>query len=89
MLYRFTLPYFLTAICHLFSNILFNPTHGGIDDDLELFMSVPTHIRSRVPPEIPRLSAYHIKLFENFVMELGRLASSAINKARAGSQHMN
>ncbi|RAH52867.1 C6 zinc finger domain protein [Aspergillus piperis CBS 112811] len=86
---RFTLPYFLTAICHLFSNILFNPTHGGIDDDLELFMSVPTHIRSRVPLEIPRLSAYHIKLFENFVMELGRLASSAINKARAGSQHMN
>ncbi|RAK92441.1 C6 zinc finger domain protein [Aspergillus costaricaensis CBS 115574] len=86
---RFTLPYFLTAICHLFSNILFNPTHGGIDDDLELFMSVPTHIRSRVPPEIPRLSAYHIKLFENFVMELGRLASSAINKARAGSQHVN
>ncbi|GLA64838.1 hypothetical protein AtubIFM54640_006571 [Aspergillus tubingensis] len=48
-----------------------------------------TNLRSRVPPEIPRLSAYHIKLFENFVMELGRLASSAINKARAGSQHMN
>ncbi|KAI2904527.1 transcriptional regulator family: Fungal Specific TF [Aspergillus niger] len=86
---RFCLPYFLTAVCHLFSNILFNPTHEGIDDDLELFMSVPTHIRTRVPPEIPRLSAYHIKLFEDFVIELGRLASSAIKRAREGFEQNN
>ncbi|OJJ72686.1 hypothetical protein ASPBRDRAFT_42418 [Aspergillus brasiliensis CBS 101740] len=86
---RFCLPYFLTAICHLFSNILFNPTHENIDDDLELFMSVPSHIRSRLPPKIPRLSVYQIKLFEDFVIELGRLASSAINKARRRSEQIN
>ncbi|PYI07240.1 hypothetical protein BO78DRAFT_406725 [Aspergillus sclerotiicarbonarius CBS 121057] len=79
---RFCLPYFLTAICHLFSNILLNPLGEGSDDDLDLITSVPTHIRNRLPPEIPRLSTHQIKLFEDFVMELGRLASSAISKAQ-------
>ncbi|PWY73885.1 C6 zinc finger domain protein [Aspergillus sclerotioniger CBS 115572] len=79
---RFCLPYFLTAICHLFSNILLNPLDEGSDDDLDLIRSVPTHIRDRLPPEIPRLSSHQVKLFEDFVMELGRLASSAVNKAQ-------
>ncbi|RAL00694.1 uncharacterized protein BO80DRAFT_455602 [Aspergillus ibericus CBS 121593] len=84
---RSCLPYFLTAICHLFSNILLNPLSEGSDDDLDLITSVPTHIRARLPPEIPRLSTHQIKLFEDFVMELGRLASSAISKAQDFFEH--
>ncbi|GKZ20310.1 hypothetical protein AbraIFM66951_004177 [Aspergillus brasiliensis] len=57
-----------------------------LDDRLDFNKS---NLRSRVPPEIPRLSVYQIKIFEDFVIELGRLASSAINKARRRSEQIN
>lgn len=68
----------------IFFNILMHPLHERADADLELLRSA-AHLIHDLPAS--RLTAYgvtHMKLIHSFSIELVRLATSAIDKAKKG-----
>ncbi|PYH87483.1 hypothetical protein BO71DRAFT_367226 [Aspergillus ellipticus CBS 707.79] len=79
--FRFCLPYFTTAICHVFCSILLKPLGPGSQDDRLLITSVPRYIRSRLSAEMT-ITIQQINVFEGFVMELERLSQCAIRNAQ-------
>ncbi|PWY91023.1 C6 zinc finger domain protein, partial [Aspergillus heteromorphus CBS 117.55] len=78
---RFCLPYFITAICHIFCNILLKPVAHSSRDDLHLIVSVPRHVRARLSAEMT-LPVKQVDVFEGFVMELERLSLRAFQNAQ-------
>jgi hypothetical protein len=74
--------YPISAIWTIFCNIIYNPLHAQADADLELLNSAPQLVRQMRLRRLARDEMAHMKMVDDFVAEIPRLASRAILKAR-------
>lgn len=74
--------YPMSAVLTIFCNILLNPLSPQAEDDLELLKTAPRLIKNIRIRRLTMNEIMHIKLIEEFVAELIRLGSCAIQKAR-------
>ncbi|KAH8671688.1 hypothetical protein BX600DRAFT_459547 [Xylariales sp. PMI_506] len=74
--------YPMSAILTVFFSILLDPLHAQVEEDIEIIRSVPTFLnRIRVGRLTPG-EILHGRLIEEFIVELIRLGTCAIQKAR-------
>lgn len=71
----------MSAILMIFFNLLLNPLDQQATEDLELLTQVPDTFK-RIPRRQLPISNCHIKLIDDFVAELTRLATCAVVKAQ-------
>lgn len=76
----------MSAVLTLFCNILSNPLDPQTGDDLELLRTAPELIKGIRLRRLATNEIQHTKMIEDFVAELLRLGSSAIQKAREDEQ---
>ncbi|KAK4183344.1 putative transcription factor [Podospora australis] len=74
--------YPVSAILTLFCSILLDPLGPQAQDDLELLDSAPHLIRGIRVRQLTENEMLHLKLVDEFVSELSRLANCAIREAR-------
>ncbi|KAK4041310.1 hypothetical protein C8A01DRAFT_14896 [Parachaetomium inaequale] len=74
--------YPISAIWTIFCNIIYNPLHSHADVDLELLNSAPLLIKEMRLRRLARDEMTPMKMVDDFVAELARLANSAVLKAR-------
>ncbi|KAL2264190.1 hypothetical protein VTK26DRAFT_896 [Humicola hyalothermophila] len=74
--------YPISALWIIFCNIIYNPLHSHADEDLELLSLAPQLIREMRLRRLARDEMAQIKMVDEFVSELARLAGRAVLKAR-------
>ncbi|KAF3764090.1 hypothetical protein M406DRAFT_346418 [Cryphonectria parasitica EP155] len=74
--------YPMTAILTIFCNILLKPRDPQAQDDLDLLKTAPELIKKMRTRRLTLKEFIHMKLVEDFIMELIRLGDCAIQKAR-------
>ena len=74
--------YPISAIWTIFCNIIYNPLHAHAGEDLELLNLAPNLIREMRLRRLARDEMAQVKMVDDFVSELARLANRAILKAR-------
>jgi len=75
--------YPISAIWTIFCNIIHNPLQPLADADLDLLNSAPQLIQEMRLRRLARDEMTHMKMVDDFVAELARLATRAVLKARA------
>jgi hypothetical protein len=74
--------YPISAIWNIFCHIIYNPLHPHADVDLELLNAAPLLIKEMRLRRLARDEMAHMKMVDDFVAELARLANRAVLKAR-------
>ncbi|KAK4251298.1 hypothetical protein C7999DRAFT_37639 [Corynascus novoguineensis] len=74
--------YPISAIWTIFCNIIYNPINPNTDVDLDLLNSAPLLIKEMRLRRLARDEMAHMKMVDDFVAELARLANCAVLKAR-------
>jgi len=80
--------YPISALWTIFCNVIYNPLHPHIDVDLDLLNSAPLLIKEMRLRRLARDEMAHMKMVDDFVAELARLANRAVLKARQESVGM-
>ncbi|KAK4152099.1 hypothetical protein C8A00DRAFT_44791 [Chaetomidium leptoderma] len=73
--------YPISALWTLFCNIIYNPLNPHADVDLDLLNSAPLLIKEMRLRRLARDEMAHMKMVDDFVAELARLANRAVLKA--------
>ena len=74
--------YPISAIWTIFCNIIYNPLHQHADHDLDLLNAAPLLIKEMRLRRLARDEMAHMRMVDDFVAELARLATRAVQKAR-------
>jgi hypothetical protein len=74
--------YPLSAVWTIFCNIIYNPLNRHTDIDLDLLNAVPLLIKQMRLRRLARDEMAQMKMVDDFVAELARLANCAVLKAR-------
>ncbi len=74
--------YPISAIWTIFCSVLFKPLDPDVDKDLELLNAAPLLIKEMRLRRLARDEMAHMKMVDDFVTELARLANRAVVKAR-------
>ena len=80
---RMAVFYPISALWTIFCNIIYNPLQPLADADLELLNAAPQLIQEMRLRRLARDEMTHMKMVDDFVAELARLATRAVLKARA------
>ena len=72
----------MSAIVTIFCYILLHPLHPEADQDLQLLESAPELIKSIRTRKLTYNEMLHVKMVDDFLEELKRLARCAVEKAR-------
>ncbi|KAK3904194.1 hypothetical protein C8A05DRAFT_13903 [Staphylotrichum tortipilum] len=80
--------YPISAIWTIFCNIIYNPLHHNANLDLDLLNAAPLLIKEMRLRRLARDEMAHMRMVDDFVAELARLATRAVNKARQEQQVM-
>ncbi|PVH79632.1 hypothetical protein DL98DRAFT_492709 [Cadophora sp. DSE1049] len=83
--FPFMFFYPISASLTLFCNILLNPLDPRNTDDLQLLDEAPVRTSEQLSSQFSDNGMFHVKLVEGFIVELGRLATCAMDKARKGA----
>jgi hypothetical protein len=79
---RLLLFYPISAVLTLFCNILMNPLGPHVDFDYELLSRVPSLLRGTRSRQSGPTELMHVKVVDDFINELSRLAKCAISNFR-------
>ncbi|KAH0430332.1 C6 transcription factor [Colletotrichum camelliae] len=74
--------YPMSAILTIFCNLLLDPLNAKAEEDMELLQSVPKLIEGMRNRRLTAYEVAHVKMIDEFVLELSRLGTSAIAKAK-------
>ena len=74
--------YPISAIWTIFCNIIYNPLHQHTSQDLDLLNAAPLLIKEMRLRRLARDEMAHMRMVDDFVAELARLATRAVQKAR-------
>ncbi|KAI8292754.1 Fusaridione A cluster transcription factor fsdR [Colletotrichum sp. SAR11_240] len=74
--------YPMSAILTIFCNLLLDPLNAKAEEDMELLQSVPKLIEGMRNRRLTAYEVAHVKMIDEFVLELTRLGTSAIAKAK-------
>ncbi|KAL2170719.1 hypothetical protein VTG60DRAFT_4466 [Thermothelomyces hinnuleus] len=80
--------YPISAVWTIFWNIIYNPINPNTDVDLDLLNSAPMLIKKMRLQRLARDEMAQMKMVDDFVTELVRLANCAVHKARQESRHI-
>lgn len=80
--------YPMSAVVTIFCNILCDPLHPRAQEDMNLLISSPELIRCIRRRRMTENEMLHLRVADDFLAELARLAQCAISKARQQEQHM-
>lgn len=79
---RMVVFYPMSAILTIFCNLLLDPLNAKAGEDMELLQSVPKLIEGMRNRRLTAYEVAHVKMIDEFVLELTRLGTSAIAKAK-------